>query len=261
MSGKNQTYYELMERFEEAGRRVDRQVCPICQLTKEGVMRYLGSLSYENVNDPQERAGLRAAGGFCNRHGWQWYSLKDALGTAIIYEDVARLFLQKLHQGDPFNIPSQSWGGGLWSLLTSGGPKESDNNFNNRHEMGAPGIEKREELKLSHCPACEEELEIGERVIEEFVAGIKEESFQQNYAQSTGVCLPHLAWALEKMPDNSRQSVLEIETEKWAATQKELGEVIGKLNFDHTKGHQDLGEERHAIFRSVWKAAGMEGMG
>lgn len=261
MTGKNQTYYELMERFEEAGQRVDRQVCPICQLTKEGVMSYLGSLSYENVNDPQERAKLRAAGGFCNRHGWQWYGLKDALGTAIIYEDVARLFLQKLRQGDPFNTPAISWGGGLRSLLTTIGPKELDNNIKSRHDMGPPGIEKREELKLGRCPACEVELEVGERVVDEFVGGLKEESFRQSYSQSTGICLPHLAWALEKMPDNSRQFTLELEAHKWAETQKELGEVIEKLNFDHTKGRRNLGEERHAIFRAVWKAAGMEGMG
>ncbi len=261
MTGKNQTYYALMERLEEAGKRADRQVCPICQLTKEGVRGYLGSLSYENVNDPQERDKLRAAGGFCNRHGWQWYGLKDALGTAIIYEDVARFFLQKLRQGDPFNTPALSWGGGLWSLLTTIGPKELDNNIKSRHEMGAPGIEKREELKLSHCPACQVELEVGERVIDEFVAGINEESFRQSYAQSTGICLPHVAWALEKMENNSRQFVLEREADKWAKIQKELGEVIEELNFDHTKGHRDLGEERYAIFRSVWKAAGMEGMG
>ncbi len=269
MQGKNQTFYELKERFEEAGQREERQVCPVCQLTKEGVMRYLGSLSYENVNDPQERARLRAAGGFCNRHSWQWYSLKDALGTAIIFEDVARLFLQKLRQsqgqgqGDPFNTPSRSRsrGGGLWALLASVGPGEPDNNLKDRHEMGAPGIEKREELSLSHCPACEVELEVGERAVGEFVGGLNEEGFQQAYARSTGLCLPHLAWALEKVPAGSRQFVLEVEAEKWAAIQRELEEVTEKLNFDHTRGRRELGQERGAIFRSVWKAAGMEGLG
>lgn len=261
MQGKNQTFYELKERFEEAGQKPDRQLCPLCQLTREGVMRYLGSLSYENVNDPQERDKLRAAGGFCNRHSWQWYSLKDALGTAIIYEDVARLFLQKLRQGDPFNTPSRSSGGGLWTVLSSVGSKEPANDPNNRHEMGAPGIEKREELRLGHCPACEVELEVGERVVSEYVAGLNEESFRQSYAHSSGICLPHLAWSLEKMPDSARQFVLAVEAEKWADTQKELGEVTEKLNFDHTRGRRELGEERHAIYRAVWKAAGMEGMG
>src|SRR5438874_2101710 len=67
-----------------------RHVCSVCRLTLESVDRLLHLLSLENVNDADTRQELRAAGGFCNRHSYMWSRLHDALGTAIIYEDLLR---------------------------------------------------------------------------------------------------------------------------------------------------------------------------
>ncbi|HEX2915819.1 MAG TPA: DUF6062 family protein [Chloroflexia bacterium] len=260
MVGQNQTYYEIKERFELAAGQPEKAACPLCQLTRESVARYMGSLSYENVNDPEQRERLRASGGFCNRHSWQWHSHKDALGTAIIYQDVARVFLSKLAEGNLATTlsPVRS---GLWSFFSGGVTEKTGGSGQNNHELGAPGIEKREELKLARCPACELEDANGQRLVEEFVHGLKEEGFREAYTASKGICLPHLAWAEERMNTTTRQLVLKVEAEKWAEIQNELGQVIEKSNFDHHLGQQKLGPEAYAIYRSLWKASGMEGLG
>ena len=61
------------------------------------VHRYLDGLSYENVNDVEVRATLRAARGFCAHHAWQFLDVThDSLGAAIIYRDVLGTILAEL---------------------------------------------------------------------------------------------------------------------------------------------------------------------
>ena len=98
-----QTYFELLESMEAEAqsRRANlRHVCPICHLTLEAVGRYLDQLSLENVNDIPTRLAFRAAGGFCNRHTYQWAELHDALGTAILYEDLLREANKRIERGE-----------------------------------------------------------------------------------------------------------------------------------------------------------------
>ncbi len=74
-----------------------RRACSRCDLELTTVNRYLDGLSYENVNDVQVRAGLRAARGFCNHHAWQFVDVaRDNLGTALIYRDVLGTLLAEL---------------------------------------------------------------------------------------------------------------------------------------------------------------------
>lgn len=254
MTGRNQTFYELKERFEETTRRTDKQLCPICYLTKVAVKRYLDVLSYETVNDPQERAKLTAAGGFCNRHAWQWFSLNDALGTALIYQDVAKLVAAKLEQ-DEFSSQTGVKRSGLRALFGT-----SDNS--SKYEMGAPGLERREDLKLERCPACTVENETEQRTLAEFVAGLTEASFRLAYQNSSGMCLPHVAWALDNINEEAAQQfVSKIEAEKWRELASELDEVVDKFNFNAQQGRREFGPEIHAVRRSIWRAAGLEGMG
>lgn len=74
-----------------------RRGCSRCELELTTVNRYLDGLSYENVNDVQVRAELRAARGFCNHHAWQFVDVaRDNLGTALIYRDVLGTLLAEL---------------------------------------------------------------------------------------------------------------------------------------------------------------------
>ena len=82
-----------------------RPGCRRCELELTTVRRYLDGLSYENVNDLEVRATLRAARGFCAHHAWQFLDIThDSLGAAIIYRDVLGAVLEELGQlagGDP----------------------------------------------------------------------------------------------------------------------------------------------------------------
>lgn len=251
--GKNQTYYELKERFEETGERAEKQGCPVCRLTLEGVARFLNLLSNENVNDFDLREQLRAAFGFCTRHTWQWHSLKNASGTAIIYQDIARNLTRRIRSGDFPPTGEKNSRGFLDRLRNTSGRPNTKN--------GTPGMQRREDLGLGRCLGCAEQSLIEQRVLEEFIGGLSEEAFRQAYQKSNGICLPHLSLAGEAVSDpNLRQFLLKTETHIWDRIEQELGVTIEKFNFDKAKGKQELGEETRAIGRAIWKSAGNEGM-
>lgn len=62
--------------------------CPLCRLIRAHTRRQLESILYESVNDVGFRDRWRAARGYCHRHAWILAEFHDALGTAILYEDV-----------------------------------------------------------------------------------------------------------------------------------------------------------------------------
>ncbi len=71
--------------------------CARCDLELTTVRRYLDGLSYENVNDVEVRASLRASLGFCTHHAWQYFDVThDSLGVAIIYRDILGMVLAEL---------------------------------------------------------------------------------------------------------------------------------------------------------------------
>src|SRR5579884_1845344 len=71
--------------------------CARCELELTTVRRHLDGLSYENVNDAEVRAGLRASRGFCAHHAWQFLEVtRDSLGAALIYRDILGVVLSEL---------------------------------------------------------------------------------------------------------------------------------------------------------------------
>ena len=82
--GKHTPYYELLEAQAKAG-------CPICRLVYKATDRYLDSLLYEAVLDPEVRAKLKQAQGFCAEHVEMLGRRPGrALGIALIYRDIIR---------------------------------------------------------------------------------------------------------------------------------------------------------------------------
>ncbi|MBI4504024.1 MAG: hypothetical protein HY691_00695 [Chloroflexi bacterium] len=78
--------------------------CPICQLAAETCENTLWSLLWENVNDPDVRARIREALGFCPRHTLRLCQVADAeglgvTGPAIIFADVLAAIGDALHIG------------------------------------------------------------------------------------------------------------------------------------------------------------------
>lgn len=254
MAGRNQTFYELRERFQQMATKSDKQACPICQLTLEGGKRYLELLSYENVTNPAERAKTKSSGGFCNRHTWDWSKLNDALGTALVYGDVAKVFAEKLQNGE-LGQPRNE--GKFWKkLLTQ--PRSDTNGDNAVERTNAPGMVRREDLGLGRCPACIVEDEVQTRVVEEFADGLTDAAFRDAYTASAGICVPHLVSVLEILSDDgTRRFLQQTEQRKWQEIQAELDLVVDRQNFDFHKGAQAHGDEIYAVKRSLWKAAGL----
>src|SRR5438309_1484570 len=95
--------------------------CPVCTLTLSAVMARLDDLS-EAVTDPDARAALRDSLAFCAVHGREWLARNDALGTAIIYNDVLNKLRQVLRSRDAAENEGSNGGIGerLQSLFSNG---------------------------------------------------------------------------------------------------------------------------------------------
>jgi len=95
---KFSTYYELRDACCRAG-------CPVCRLLDHRVHSYLESLFYESVNDPSVRERVRGALGFCRNHALKVVTIGDALGAAIIHEDLLRIIAKSFAEN---RLPRQS---------------------------------------------------------------------------------------------------------------------------------------------------------
>jgi len=95
---KFSTYYEIWDACYKSG-------CPICRLLDRRIHDYLESLMYEGVNTTSVRVKLRGALGFCRTHACKAIKLGDALGVAIIYEDLLQLVAKQLGEGQ---MPQQA---------------------------------------------------------------------------------------------------------------------------------------------------------
>jgi len=86
---RHMPFFRLLDAAREPG-------CLLCRLISTHTRRHIESVLYESVNDVGFRDGWRAARGFCHRHAWILAEFKDALGTAILYEDVINHYGERL---------------------------------------------------------------------------------------------------------------------------------------------------------------------
>ncbi|HUS16683.1 MAG TPA: DUF6062 family protein, partial [Chloroflexia bacterium] len=109
----DRTAYELLGLFEQPG-------CPVCAFTAQAVLRYLETISYEAVTDPDVRLELRESLGYCGIHAQQWLDRGNALGTALIYKDLCDR-LGRVLDSAASSPPAGTAGGKLRQLLGGGG--------------------------------------------------------------------------------------------------------------------------------------------
>ena len=88
-----ETYDALIEACQQDG-------CPICRLEHAADLRFLERLFYAQVNDYAVRQQLRASLGFCRQHAQMALDevQGQALGLAIIYDDLLRLVLEQVEK-------------------------------------------------------------------------------------------------------------------------------------------------------------------
>jgi hypothetical protein len=81
MKEQHLPYFALLDALHAEG-------CPACVSADHQATRFVEALLYEQVTDAQTRLGLRKSLGFCQPHATTLLRCGDALGPAIIYQDL-----------------------------------------------------------------------------------------------------------------------------------------------------------------------------
>jgi hypothetical protein len=209
---KTKLYHDLHAACRQPG-------CPVCTVVQDGVARYLDAIFYEQVNDIPLRKKLRDARGLCNDHAWIAADVLrgNALGLAIVYNDVMKTVLEELANQTP---------------------------------------RRRVTLKVSGtCPACAWRDEITVDAISVMAEYIKDPDLLAEFKKSNGLCLFHLKAIFEKINDvESREVLLSLQKGRWQSLQLELEEFIRKNDYRFQK--EGFGDERDSWRRAVWSIAG-----
>ncbi len=234
-TSETQGNHDLFDAFARPG-------CPVCHLSLRAVSQYMNSTNYDALGDPAIRAQFEASLGFCNLHAHQWLDEAFVLGTAQMFRDVIRSVER--------DLKSQSFrGGGLAGRMTSllGGRDGANASTSPVRRPARP------------CPACEVREETETRLTRTLLKGFAEEQFRTAYAESDGLCLPHLRMALAGAP---RQEAFESLKARALATQEtllaHLDETIRK--HDYRFQHEPAAEERGSPERAVAWVAGASGI-
>ncbi len=214
--------------------------CPLCALAARAVSRYLAAVSRESITDVDIRASLRDAIGYCPRHAWQWLDEgHNPLGAALVYKDLVANARRALGaDGAP----------GAASLL---GRMIGRATPSSRDEALAP---------RRGCPACEIQSLADSRVLDALLQFLPGPAVRDAYAQSSGVCLPHLRAALARA-GSRHQAAAEALT---AHCQTALGRLEASLDEfirkqDYRYQHESIGEERDAPERATARLCGPRG--
>lgn len=183
------TYISFVEACNQSG-------CPLCRIEHDGVLKYIGGLFYEQVNDYNLRDRLRDSLGFCREHAY--FAVDElpgnALGIAIVYQDLLKFALH--HLNDP---------------------------------KGATGPKRR-------CPACEQRDLYMMRTLSELAKYIDDEAMTSALKKSDGLCLFHMRHALKhvRVPQK-RALLLSIEEDILGKLRLDLAEYIRKNDYRFAK--------------------------
>ena len=228
------TTYNLLEACREPG-------CPACRLEQRYVERYLDTQFYENVNNPDLRDILRLSMGFCREHAWLAANqgLGDALGFAIIYQDVIGAALERLDKGVP--PPTRRWAGLLRRI-----PEQVSAMVYKAVFALTP---------QKRCPACHHRDEMVSIIISSLVENLGQQEMLDALHVSDGLCLPHLRLALKAVRDvASCEKLIAIHRKKLEALHADLAELIRKNDYRFMK--EGLGKEGNSWLRAVAMVAG-----
>ncbi|MHB9032621.1 MAG: DUF6062 family protein [Anaerolineae bacterium] len=232
-TGKHTPYYELLEAQPKAG-------CPICRLVYKATDRYLDSLLYEAVLDPDVRAKLKAAQGFCAAHVEMLGRRSGrALGIALIYRDIVRAAINGAEKGT--------------SNIT--------NKLAAAFKRNQPGPRLAKALRTRQvCPACQIGAEAEHNYTSLMLMHIADPEFQKAYAEGEGLCLPHLLAVLElAVTADQVQSLMNPQVERYKLMLHELDEFIRKR--DHRFRHEPMGDEGDVWLRAMNAIVGGAGWG
>lgn len=194
MGTLTRTAYELRDLLQQQPKS-----CCICLFAHAGVRARIDAIFYEQVTDRDVRATIRAARGFCRRHSHMVSEHADALGTALIMQDILINELRSLEEGG-------------YALPQSGGP------LSRLRDSRRPA--------LDPCPLCLVEDELERTALDGLLEGLEQGALAESFGGSTGMCLPHFRQARKRAKDEGTWTQI-LETERRSL--QTLADTLGRL--------------------------------
>jgi hypothetical protein len=205
-----QTIYELRLASHKSG-------CPVCTLIQRAGIRYIEGIFNESMLDPDVRQKLVKSLGFCYSHTWQSINLKlsDALGHAILYQDLVKDAIKKVGEND------QNPGSQFTSAFKP----------------------------VAACPACLIEEAALDRILAVMAVALRNEDFVTEFKQSSGLCIPHLQALLPKLDRKRQAALLGFQSVCLENLKGELAEFIRKS--DYRFRDESIGKEGDSYKRAA----------
>ena len=229
------TAYDLLQACHKPG-------CPACRVEQGAVERYISNLFYESVNDIQIRERLRSSLGFCREHARLAVdnNLGNALGFAIIYQDVINNILKQLKSDA--ELPHTR----RWSTLLQRVPEQIGEIVQRVLYALTP---------QKHCVACQQRERTLHLIISSLMESLQEPEMREALRTSDGLCIPHLKKAFEAVTDPDVCDVLlSIQREKLESLRAELAEFIRKNDYRFTE--EGIGAEGDSWRRAIGRLTG-----
>mgnify|MGYP000386243763 CR=1 FL=1 len=109
------------------------------------------------------------------------------------------------------------------------------------------------------CPACGLAADAAHRYLSGLVEALADPAFRARYEGAFGLCLPHLARALDlpRLPGPVRDFLLDCARRQGQRLREQLAEIIRKSDYRHA--HEPRGPEKDAWVRAVrWWVGGRD---
>jgi hypothetical protein len=208
--------------------------CPVCRCVSDESRGYLAAVLYEQVTDLDTRRAIRASWGFCNRHTWMLREIAGSLfGAAIIYEDLVRLALRRTER-----------------LAGRGRPRRWLDALTRRRPRILAAYHAR-----AACPACTHAADGERRYLATIVTFIDDGDLQAAYADSDGLCLPHLFAAVAQSGATPGTATLVDRTRrKWRQLRQDIAAFVSKHDYRNDEPFSEA--EQAACVRAFEMLAG-----
>jgi hypothetical protein len=217
------SYFDLIETFPKPG-------CAVCKLLLRDVERIVDGLLYGYTGGSEMHAEFSAARGVCPEHGW--LMRRNKLGNVL---GIARLYATALE--DALTIIDHSSADG-----------------NRLHSYPADKLE-----PTAPCMVCERLDEYEAEYIQMFDRYMADTRFREGFAQSSGLCLPHLRQALRHVQNlNDRQALLKLQSEIWHRLKTQVAQFADKQNYERI--HEVTSEEGESWVQAINAMAGEKGV-
>ncbi len=185
--------------------------CPLCRLGTASGRRYLDALLFESVNDPDIRAKLATAFGFCGRHHREMLTFQgERLGVAIIERALLSEALTRLGgDGALGNMTRRRWP--RWGGAEPPGRAASE----------------------TVCPACAQEVEAEQRLLPVLLKHL-EGDLEGPLREAGGLCWLHLRQAVVAANARTHTLLLTLHRQAWEELAGHLDEFIRKRDYRYS---------------------------